>query len=260
MSPNDTIQAVNRCLDVLEVIALAQTPLGVSELARRVSLSKATAHRLCQTLVHKDFLHQDETTGRYQPGIKLYELAGRLLAGMDFVRLVRPFLNRLSMEFGENTFAAMLVGNREIFICDEVRLDHGVRPASLLGLRSALPVAPGGLICLSRLNQDQVEGAVEFAADTKAISDDHQEQILAHVYALRSQQYCVQPDVPFDGASVISSAIIGRGGAVLGAVGFCCPSFRLDASRCVALGKACWRTAMAMSGVFGWDGSEPTST
>jgi len=254
MSPNDTIQAVNRCLDVLEVIALSRSPLGVSELARRVSLSKATAHRLCQTLVQKNFLHQDETTGRYQPGVKFYELAGRLLAGMDFVRLVRPFLSRLSSEFGENVFAAMVVGNRELFVCDEVRLEEGIRPAPLLGMRSLLPLAPGGLICLSRLNQDQVEDALDFAAEAQAISDTRQEHILTRVYTLRRQQYCVQPDVPFEGASVISSAVVGREGAVLGAIGFCCPSFRLDAARCVTLGKACWRTAMALSGALGWNG------
>ena len=54
------VQAVDHAIDVLEVMAQAGGTMGVSDVARRTGLSKATVHHLLGTLT----THVDEDEGR----------------------------------------------------------------------------------------------------------------------------------------------------------------------------------------------------
>lgn len=44
------VQTLERSLDVLEILAQAEEPLGVTEIGSRISLHKSTVHRILQTL------------------------------------------------------------------------------------------------------------------------------------------------------------------------------------------------------------------
>ena len=74
------VQSVERCMDILHVIASAGEAMGVSSLARELGVSKSATHRLCRTLAGGRFLSQDERTGRYTPGRRLFQITQNLLA------------------------------------------------------------------------------------------------------------------------------------------------------------------------------------
>ena len=53
---DNSVQSLNRALDMLEALGTHKDGLGITALARATGLSKSTAHRLAATLVERGFV------------------------------------------------------------------------------------------------------------------------------------------------------------------------------------------------------------
>src|SRR5690242_2818026 len=89
---------VDLALRLLEHLAAAPEPIGISELARALAVPKATVHRHVQTLVRHGFAKQEPATTRYAAGIKLLILGERLRERFDILPIARDELIRLRDE------------------------------------------------------------------------------------------------------------------------------------------------------------------
>ena len=58
MSENKTIQSVVTTLNVIEIMAEARAPLGVSELARKIGITKPRIFRHLRTLLDQGYVDQ----------------------------------------------------------------------------------------------------------------------------------------------------------------------------------------------------------
>ena len=86
--------SVRTAARVLRAFSEADTELGVTELARRLGLSKSTAHRVLATLAAERLLEQDQETGRYRLGLALYELGSAVSEHVDLHRRRCPCSRR----------------------------------------------------------------------------------------------------------------------------------------------------------------------
>src|SRR5215813_5285765 len=83
--PDGGVRSVQATLDILETLAQAEGEMGVTEIANRLGLTKATVFRHLTTLVERGYLAQNGATSRYHLGPRLY-LLGRLApARLDLV-------------------------------------------------------------------------------------------------------------------------------------------------------------------------------
>lgn len=98
-------QTLMRALDILdEVIA---GPVRSSDLARKLDMSKTTAHRLSQALRSRGYL--STTPEGLALGPKLLQLGALASEQIDFVRVARPYMEALSDQTGFCVF----LGKRE---------------------------------------------------------------------------------------------------------------------------------------------------
>ncbi|MEE4454166.1 IclR family transcriptional regulator [Novosphingobium resinovorum] len=96
-----------RALDILdEVIA---GPIRAADLARKLNISKTTAHRLVQALRSRDYL--SVTKDGFALGPKLLQLGVHATEQIDFVRIARPFMEILSERTGFCVFVAKREGD-----------------------------------------------------------------------------------------------------------------------------------------------------
>ncbi len=67
--------ALEKGLDILETLAHSQTPLSLTELARKLGRSSSELFRMLTVLESRDYINKGEATGNYALSLKLYELA-----------------------------------------------------------------------------------------------------------------------------------------------------------------------------------------
>ena len=69
------VPALEKGLDILETLAHSQTPLSLTELARKQGRSSSELFRMLAVLESRGYINKGEASGNYALSLKLYELA-----------------------------------------------------------------------------------------------------------------------------------------------------------------------------------------
>lgn len=105
-----TIQAVERALTILEVLAGSREALGLNEIAVRSALNVSTCHHLVQTLVQRGYVLQVGRNRGYMLSSRLNELVEMQSSEADLAELVRPHVADLAETLNEAVQLAVLHG------------------------------------------------------------------------------------------------------------------------------------------------------
>ena len=108
--------SLGRGLHLLGVLAEAQQPLGLSELAARAAFDKATTHRLARTLLAFGYLSQDAGSRRYRLGVRALDIGYAYLSRLDVRELALPFMHQLVRQFSESVSLSILDGPDVVYI------------------------------------------------------------------------------------------------------------------------------------------------
>lgn len=114
--PDGGTVAAARVADVLLAVAGDPGPVGVTELARRLDLSKAVVHRILQSLESRDLLSFDRGGRTYEVGPAAVILGSRALRDQELRRAALPVLRHLQTATGETTTVSALVGTARIYL------------------------------------------------------------------------------------------------------------------------------------------------
>ena len=155
-APSGSVQAVDRALDILEALAAAGAPLGVSALAQSTGLPVGTIHRLLRTLAGRGFVRQ-EATRDYALGPSLFRVghaSTRAIAAP-----ARPYLARLVEISGETANLAVLEGDHVVYVA-QVPSPHRLRMFAEVG-RHVLPHSTAvGKVLLADRPADVADGII----------------------------------------------------------------------------------------------------
>src|SRR5262245_20073759 len=92
---DNTLDSVAVVAQILDELAAAQQPLGVTQLARQLQHSKARMHRYLASLRRAGLVEQDAASERYRLGWKLFQLGEAAGQQFDLRRLAEGHLRRL---------------------------------------------------------------------------------------------------------------------------------------------------------------------
>lgn len=145
------VKAVDHAIDVLECMAQAGRPIGVSDIARRTTLGKATVHHLLMTLESRRFVMQDEHTSLYRLSWGLYELGSSVVRDVELSRVARPFLATLANKVGESVLLGILDGS-EVLYLERGESQNGLRMVANAGRRGVLHATASGKVFLAFSN------------------------------------------------------------------------------------------------------------
>jgi DNA-binding IclR family transcriptional regulator len=141
-------QTLMRALDIMDEVIGG--PIRAADLARKLGMSKTTAHRLVQALKSRGYL--SVTNDGFGLGPKLLELGVMATEQIDFVRVARPFMERLSDETGFCVFVGKREGDWSRHL-DRVTGRQRLRVATAPGDRR--PIAETGLGKALLLDEDE---------------------------------------------------------------------------------------------------------
>lgn len=149
------VQSVEHAIDVLQVLTEAPEGMGVSAIAERVGLSKATVHHLLGTLASRRFVVRDETGAQYRLSWGVYELGAAVVRRIDLTRVARHYLDRLAAQTGESVLLGMLDGDSVLYL-DRGEARSGFRVVANAGRRCALHSTASGKVLLAFTQDPQV--------------------------------------------------------------------------------------------------------
>ena len=154
------IQVADRLFLTMEVLA-QKGPMGLMELSNQLNLHKSTVHRLLNSLIYMGYARQDFESGKYSLTYKLLELSNQLLAHVDVIEIVRPYLKKLMRQTGETVHFVQKDGNYAVYI-DKVESDqNSVRMVSKVGSRIPLYCSGVGKAMAAQMTEEQVRAMWE---------------------------------------------------------------------------------------------------
>lgn len=113
-------QSLERGLNILSSFTPDCPALGISELARRLSLTRSTTHRYVATLTALGYLQQDESTRKYRLGSRVLDLGFSMLGSLDLREIAAPYLRRLTDTTGHTSNLAIR-DDTDVILIDRVR-------------------------------------------------------------------------------------------------------------------------------------------
>jgi DNA-binding IclR family transcriptional regulator len=188
------IQAVQKAVAVLNLFTSQEPELTLGDIAERLDMSRATAHRYLITLRTTNLLAYQTSRGMYSLGVKTLDYASVLqdseLFTSAFVRRAEPVLRRLSEETNYTAAASVWNGDSPVL----VRIGTHVRRVVIIAmpLYSCLPVF------------DSAQGRIFLAFSEEArrthATDPRLRELASELERVRKEKF-VSHDVPTDGGT-----------------------------------------------------------
>ncbi len=224
-------QSIERAIAILECLRAADGSLALSDIARQLTLSPSTTHRLVRALVVAGYVEQDPATERYRLGLGIAVLGQRAIESSGY-QLARPLLVELSERTGESVSLGIR-RNLEVVVIDHVagpsplRFDHATG-AALAVYASAMGKA---LLAHSSSTIDrEVDQIAAFEAFTDRTITDRP-SLLAELSAARVNGYAQNVEERYVGVSGVAAPVLSTRGHAHAAVGVQGPSIRLTQQR-----------------------------
>jgi IclR family transcriptional regulator, KDG regulon repressor len=146
---------LKKAVEVIKLIVRENKPLGVTDIARILSLSKSTTFGILKSLEEEGFLVKDASSKKYSTGNTLFELSKRILRTTDVALTARPHLSKLASDVDETVF----LGIREddaVKVLDVVEPQKEFKISSSVGARFSLTAGIFGKIFLSALDDREI--------------------------------------------------------------------------------------------------------
>jgi DNA-binding IclR family transcriptional regulator len=242
-----------KCFRVLEVLSIAEGPLALSDIVRRVGMDKSAVQRVTHTLRVLGYLRQLPDTRAYAISSKMLAFTHAVLAH-DRVRAVAmPLLEELNRRCGETVNLTRLEDTEVVFIARF----PSVHPVSVdLHVGSRLPAyctSPGRAM-LARLPEDAARAILQRSALRLLTTHTVTElpRLLSILEQTRKRGYAVNNQETFVGDISIAAAIVDQAGRVAGAINIAAPSPRYSLTALErALANDLMRTAGEVSRSLG---------
>lgn len=147
---------IYKAFAVLEEVARAHSELGISDMARRLDISKSTVYGITQALTDLGALRQDAETKRFKLGPTLIKLGNQALAGADLRSIARPFMDELCQEFNETVFLGTFQ-EYGITIIEKADSPRELKISAPVGTRIPIFAGATGKVFLAGLKEKKLD-------------------------------------------------------------------------------------------------------
>ena len=140
---NDTIRVINRVFDIIEILAVSDHPMSLTEIVTESGISKSTVYRLLHTLHERHYVEKDSNSC-YRIGIKLIETASNHINRLELQTESKPVLATLREGLNLAAHLGILDGMNVVYV-EKLDLYPTTRLYTQIGYRS--PAYPWENVC-----------------------------------------------------------------------------------------------------------------
>jgi IclR family acetate operon transcriptional repressor len=154
------VRSVDRALAILQAVAGSHDGATLADVARQLSLSPSTGHRLLTTLQERGFVRFERRTGRWMIGRSALNVGANYAASRDIVALAQPFMQQASVLCGETINLGLLEDGHVTFL---YRVEPRTRRSYVPEARVRIPAHGSsiGKALLSMMPEREVQSCLE---------------------------------------------------------------------------------------------------
>lgn len=235
---------------VLEALIMYPGPVGVTELADVLGLSKSNVHRLLRTLLELGFVASSD--GRYWATLKVWEMGSQVIKRYDVKDFARPFMTSIAAQTEEEVRLAVFDADTlEVVYIDKIDSAQDVRAFSEIGGRSPAHCTSSGKMFLAYQSDVVVARALlglishtRWTITDPAKFSANLEQVRTNGYALNEKELSEQ-------VNGVAAPIFGRDGTIVASISVIGPAERFPVKRLREIGeitrKVCAEISAKMS-------------
>lgn len=251
LKPAATIQALDRALDVLTVLA-AHEGITLSELAAKLDQSVATMYRVLSTLERRGFVEISADRQEWYVGAEAYRLGSAFLRRTNVVERARPVMRALMQETGETSNLGIEKDGNVLFI-SQVETHESIRAFFRPGTLSPLHASGIGKALLS--TYDDARLAVLFKTKTLERFNDKTiaslQQLREELRLTRERGYAFDDEERTTGMRCVAAPILNAHGEAVAGISVSGPTHRMSDADVRKIGELVRKGAKEVSWSLG---------
>jgi len=204
--------ALEKAIDIIELLAREPNGLTVSEIAARLSRSISELFRVIVVLDRRGWLHKDTVSDRYRVTYKLLETAHRATPAQELTHVAAPLMQALSATAMQSCHLVVLNGLRGLIVLRQ-ESPGPTGFAVRLGTSIALTTNCSGHVLLAFMSEGARTAIVDETVDGACGRD-----LDARLAAIRERGHEWSASNRMAGVSDISCPIFGYDGHVVAAL------------------------------------------
>lgn len=247
-----TVQAVDRALLLLELLAGHPDGARLTLLARQAGLAASTAHRLLTTMERRGFAQFDPVSSHWVVGRKAFAVGIAFTRWQSFIAAAMPFLRRLRdhshetanlgiLEEGELITVAQ-VESREILRA--IAAPGGRAPVMNSGMGKAIVATWPDKAIAEFVARHGLHPATRHSLSTL-------DQVMAEIALIRARGYAYDNEEFTPGMRCVAAVVWDPYGEPVGAISISALASRLPQAGMAAMGETVRRVAAELTSVMG---------
>lgn len=223
----DGVAVVERAVLVQQLVAGAETPLSLRELARRADLPPTTTKRLAQTLEGLALVERD-SRGRYVVGASASTLIGPAEGRRPSSHTLDIVAKRVVDRFDESATITVDAGSEALYSGCRVS-SQDVQVPDVTGETSPFHLIASGVILMSAWSEDRLGRYLDgdlVAATPMSTTDP--DTLRERIQAARANGFAWSVGESLADITAVAVPVYNSEGEVIASIGVYGPTFRLD--------------------------------
>lgn len=219
------VRSVVHASGLLKALHKNGRPTSLSDLARKIELSKPATYVLLRTLEEAGLISRD-ATARYELSWGVYELGSAVIRPVGLARAARLHLDHLAERTGEAVLLAIL-DNAAVLYLDRGQEHESFRMVANIGRRSPLHTNASGKVLLAYQGAAYIEAiATRPLAPTTSLTITDGQALIAELTRVRERGYATCSQEQEIGLSSIAVPVFAGQGRMLAALAVAGPTSR----------------------------------
>jgi IclR family transcriptional regulator, KDG regulon repressor len=216
---------LSKGIQILETLSGSTQSMGVTELSRKLGLTKSNVFRLLQTLNVLGYVKQTENK-QYSATLRTWQIGRKVLENLNLRELAAPEMRELSAQTRETVYLAV-VENQSVVYIDKLESMQPIRSWNPIGGTAAIHCVSTGKAILAA-NYDMMRNLMigKLVRHTDR-SVTNMKDLDADVATTRERGYAVDRGEFRDRVYGVGSAIFLPDGKAIAAIGLSLPEINL---------------------------------
>jgi len=151
---------LKKAVEILKILVTEYRPLGVTQIARTISVSKSTAFGILQSFQEEGFVTKNPVTKKYTIGKEMMRLSKLVFKGQDVISIAKPFMEELVQLVDETVFLGVREYN-SIKVVDVVETKKDLKISSPVGTKLSIMAGASGKMFLSAMTDEELIAFIE---------------------------------------------------------------------------------------------------